>query len=88
MTQDEAGQRHWRSTITLSLILLAIWAVVGLGFGILLADVLKPIKLGGYPLGFWFAQQGAIAVFVVLVFVYAIGMALIDRKYRVRVHGR
>ena len=82
MTHEEAGRRHWRATITLSVILLIVWAVVGLGCGILLADVLRPIRLGGYPLGFWFAQQGAIAVFVVLILIYAVGMNVIDRRYR------
>ncbi|MEM6315618.1 MAG: DUF4212 domain-containing protein [Planctomycetota bacterium] len=79
---EEAGRRHWRATLTLSLTLLIIWAIVGLGCGVLFADVLNQFKLGGYPLGFWFAQQGSIAVFVVLIFVYAVGMALIDRRYR------
>jgi putative solute:sodium symporter small subunit len=80
--KEQAGRRHWRATITLTVSLLIVWAVVGLGCGVLLADMLKPIRLGGYPLGFWFAQQGAIIVFVVLILIYAVGMSIIDRRYR------
>ena len=84
MTKHEAARLHWRATIRLTLALLAVWAVVGLGCGVLLADVLNGFKLGGYPLGFWFAQQGSILTFVVLILIYVLGMAAIDRAYRRR----
>ena len=65
-------------------VLLSVWAAVGLGCGILFADALNAYRLGGIPLGFWFAQQGSIAVFVVLVLVYAVVMNAMDRRYRPR----
>ena len=86
MTKNEAARLHWRATIKLTLVLLGIWAAVGLGAGVLLADVLNRFSLGGYPLGFWFAQQGSILVFVLLILVYALGMGAIDRTYRRRIN--
>jgi putative solute:sodium symporter small subunit len=62
---------------------LTIWFVVSFVFGILLVDVLNNYHLGGYKLGFWFAQQGSIYTFVVLIFFYAWRMNAIDRKYNV-----
>jgi len=72
---------YWRSNLSLMLVLLLIWAAVGLGCGILFADKLNAFKLPGtgYPLGFWFAQQGSILVFVLLVLIYALSMNRIDR---------
>jgi putative solute:sodium symporter small subunit len=64
-------------------ILLSIWFIVSFGFGILLVDQLNAIKLGGFKLGFWFAQQGSIYVFVVLIFVYIRLMNKLDKKYGV-----
>jgi len=66
-------------------LLLAIWAIVGLGCGVLLADVLADLQLGGYPLGFWFAQQGSILVFIVLIFVYAFLLNRLDTKHHVEI---
>ena len=63
--------------------LLIIWFVVSFGFGILLVEPLNEIRLGGYKLGFWFAQQGSIYVFVVLIFYYTYKMGKLDRKYDV-----
>jgi putative solute:sodium symporter small subunit len=74
---------YWSSTLRLLGIVLAIWAGVSLGLSIILAPLLNHIKLGGYPLGFWFAQQGSIYVFIVLIFVYAKLMGRIDRKFDV-----
>lgn len=62
--------------------LLGIWAFAGLGCGVLFADWLDQWSLGGFPLGFWFAQQGSILVFVVLILIYAIWMGRLDRRYR------
>ena len=62
-------------------VLLAVWAGVGLGCGILFADALNRVMLGGFPLGFWFAQQGSIVVFVVLILVYALAMTRLDARH-------
>lgn len=69
-------------------ILLGIWAIVGLGCGVLFADVLNAWSLlgSGYPLGFWFAQQGAIIVFVLLILAYALLMNRIERQHREELH--
>jgi len=77
-----AHQRHWRRNVRLSLALLAVWAIVSLGCGVLFADALNEFTFVGFPLGFWFAQQGAIVTFVVLILIYAIGMARLDRRLR------
>ncbi len=74
-------QAHWRANTGLIRILLIIWGVVSLGFGILLVQPLNSINLGRIPFGFWIAQQGAIFVFVILIFVYAVQMDKLDRKY-------
>ena len=76
-----ATRRYWQMNLLLMAVLLSIWAIVGLGCGILFADALNAYRLGGIPLGFWFAQQGSIAVFVVLVLVYAVVMNAMDRRY-------
>jgi putative solute:sodium symporter small subunit len=76
-------QRYWQSNLRLTLILLVGWAVVGLGAGILFADKLDEWKLPGtgYPLGFWFAQQGSIVAFVVIILIYAVLMNRLDRRH-------
>jgi len=74
---------YWRANIRLLVVLLAIWFVVSYGFGILLVEPLNAIRLGGYKLGFWFAQQGSIYVFLVLIFVYAIAMNRLDKRFDV-----
>jgi putative solute:sodium symporter small subunit len=63
-------------------VLVSIWAFAGLGCGVLWADWLNQFRLGGFPLGFWFAQQGAILVFVALILVYALAMTWLDRRHR------
>ncbi len=73
--------RYWRKNVTIMAILLLIWAAVGLGAGVLFADSLNAFYLGGYPLGFWFAQQGSIIVFVLLILVYAVLLNRLDRVY-------
>ena len=76
-------KEYWQKNIRLMTILLAIWFVVGYVFGIFMVNPLNTIKLGGFPLGFWFAQQGAIYVFVVLIFVYCVLMKKLDKEYDV-----
>ncbi len=77
-------QQYWRTNLTYLIGLLVVWFVVSYGFGILLAEPLNAIRLGGFKLGFWFAQQGSIYVFVILIFVYVMLMNKLDRKYDVR----
>ncbi len=77
MTKEE----YWNTNIKLIIKTLIIWFVVSYLFGIILVDQLNTIQLGGYKLGFWFAQQGAIYVFVVLIFWYAGQIAKLDEQY-------
>jgi putative solute:sodium symporter small subunit len=76
-------RRYWRTNLAVMAVLLAIWAVVGLGGGVLWADALNAYRLPGtgYPLGFWFAQQGSIATFVILVLAYCVIMNRVDRRH-------
>ncbi len=74
---------YWKINLRYLLILLIIWFLVSYGCGILFADALNTIKLGGFPLGFWFAQQGAIYVFVILIFVYVGLMNKLDKRFDV-----
>jgi len=74
---------YWKANLRLVAILLAIWFVVSYGFGILIVDWLDQFRLFGFPLGFWFAQQGSIYVFVVLIFVYVRLMNRMDREHDV-----
>jgi putative solute:sodium symporter small subunit len=80
-TFDHRG--YWRRTIRRILVLLSIWALVGLVMGILLVEPLNRLSIGGIPLGFWMAQQGAIYVFVVLIFVNAWLADRLDREFDV-----
>ena len=80
---DKNLQQYWRDNIRYVLILLAVWFLVSYVFGIFFVDSLNTISLGGAPLGFWFAQQGSIYVFVVLIFVYVSWMNKLDKKYDV-----
>ncbi len=72
---------YWRANLRLVASLLAVWFAVSFGCGILFVEPLNRIEMFGFPLGFWFAQQGAIFVFVLLVFFYAAAMRRIDRRY-------
>ncbi len=76
-------KKYWQENLKYLAILLLIWFIVSYGFGILLVDELNTIRLGGFKLGFWFAQQGSIYVFVVLIFVYVKLMNKLDKKYGV-----
>ena len=77
------AKAYWKENLSLVFKLFIIWFAVSFGAGILFVDVLNQISLGGYKLGFWFAQQGSIYVFVILIFVYAGKMEKLDRKHGV-----
>ncbi|MCA8931260.1 MAG: DUF4212 domain-containing protein [Rhodospirillaceae bacterium] len=80
---SENGKAYWRANLRLVVFCLIIWALVSFGFGIVLRPMLSGISIGGTDLGFWFAQQGSMLVFLVLIFFYAIRMNSIDRHYNV-----
>jgi putative solute:sodium symporter small subunit len=74
---------YWKANVRLLAILLVLWFFVSYGLGIFLVEPLNTIMLGGYPLGFWFAQQGSIYAFLILIFVYAAAMNRLDKKFDV-----
>ena len=76
-------QQYWKTNVRYLIILLSIWFLVSYGFGILFKDQLNNIQVGGFKLGFWFAQQGSIYVFVILIFVYVYLMNRLDKAYDV-----
>ncbi|WPR74880.1 DUF4212 domain-containing protein [Algoriphagus sp. NG3] len=82
-TEKEKMKAYWRKNLQVLFMLLTVWFVVSFGFGILLVDQLNEIRLGGFKLGFWFAQQGSIYTFVVLIFVYVVRMNRLDREFDV-----
>ena len=83
MSEQKSRQDYWKANLRLMAFCLSIWFVVSYLFGIVLVDQLNAISLGGYGLGFWFAQQGSIYVFVVLIFFYAYRMNKLDRQFDV-----
>jgi putative solute:sodium symporter small subunit len=80
MDKDKA-QAYWQENIRMILVLLVLWFSVSLGAGVLFIDTLNTIEISGVKLGFWFAQQGAIYAFVVIIFVYVYQMSKLDKKY-------
>ncbi|EPX85047.1 DUF4212 domain-containing protein [Salipiger mucosus] len=80
---DKSGAAYWKANIRLIVISLIIWALVSFGFGILLRPLLSGIPVGGTDLGFWFAQQGSILVFLALIFFYAWRMNKLDKDFGV-----
>lgn len=80
---DKNIQGYWRTNLRYLVVLLIVWFIVSYGAGILFADTLNQIEIGGFKLGFWFAQQGSIYIFVILIFIYVYLMNKLDRKYDV-----
>ena len=76
-------KQYWKDNLKYLIMLLAIWFIVSYGFGIFLAPQLNAIKFGGFKLGFWFAQQGSMYIFVILIFWYVKLMNTLDKKYEV-----
>lgn len=84
MSRKQSGKHsYWQANLRLVSLCLVIWFMVSFVFGVMLVEPLNTIRLGGYKLGFWFAQQGSIYVFVALIFFYAHRMARLDRKHGV-----
>lgn len=83
MKADTNGDAYWKATLRLLTRILIIWFLVSFGAGILFVDLFNNIKLGGYPLGFWFAHQGSIYIFIALIFYYARKMGQLDRQFDV-----
>ena len=73
-------QDYWKANLKLLAVLLSIWFVISFGFGIVLSDFLDQFSLGGFKLGFWFAQQGSIYGFVVLIFINVLAMRRLEKK--------
>ena len=80
-TNGNRARQYWQANLKMVGLLLAIWFLVSFGAGILFKDWLNQFRLGGFQLGFWFAQQGSIYVFVILIFVYVAWMNRLDRQY-------
>jgi len=83
MAPEEARKQYWRANLRLVAYCLAIWFVVSFGFGVVLVDTLNQIRIFGFELGFWFAQQGSIICFVALIFYYAWRMNRLDQEHDV-----
>jgi putative solute:sodium symporter small subunit len=83
MSDRHASNAYWQANLRIIWVCLAIWALVSYGFGIILRPLVSAIKIGGTDLGFWFAQQGSILVFIVLIFWYALRMNRLDREHGV-----
>ena len=80
---DKNLKEYWKKNLKLLRALLLVWFLVSYGCGILFVDVLNNIKIGGYKLGFWFAQQGAIYTFIIIIFIYVKKMNDLDKEYGV-----
>ena len=80
--EKQKRKAYWQANIRLMLALLSVWFLVSFGFGILLVDPLNEISFFGFKFGFWWAQQGSIYVFVVLIFIYSAVMKKIDKQYK------
>jgi len=81
MNEEQKRAAYWKANLRLVGLCLVVWFVVSFLFGIILVEQLNAISLGGYKLGFWFAQQGSIYVFVALIFFYAYRMNKLDKKF-------
>lgn len=80
----ESNQKYWKANLKILAILLFFWFFISFGLGIIFAKPLNEIKIGGFPLGFWFAQQGAIIGFIIIIAVYIRYMNKLDEKYNLK----
>ena len=74
------NSKYWKANLKIVFLLLTVWFISSFGFGIIFSDYLDQIKFGGFKLGFWFAQQGAIYGFILLTFIYALAMARLEKR--------
>ena len=81
---DKSGKAYWNAVLKLIAQVLAVWFFVSFGCGILFAPALNAFSIGGYPLGFWFAQQGSMYIFIALIFIYSKLMGKLDEKHGVQ----
>ena len=81
MRTRDSTNTYWKSNLKIVLSLLVVWFLVSFGFGIIWSDALDNIQIGGFKLGFWFAQQGSIFVFVILIFIYVFLLNRLDKKH-------
>jgi putative solute:sodium symporter small subunit len=81
MNQNISAQKYWKINLKYLSILLFIWFISSFGLGVFFVDVLNNFNIGGFPLGFWFAQQGSIYIFVVLIFTYVFLMNRLDKRF-------
>ena len=86
--EEGDARAYWRTNLRILTLLLAIWAVAGFGLGIVAVPWLDAFRLGGFPLGFWFGQQGSIVAFVLIILVYAVWMDRVERRLRTGGPGR
>jgi putative solute:sodium symporter small subunit len=83
MKSTDPHKRYWRTNLWILFVLLSIWFLFSCVLSIFLVERLNEFKLGGFPLGFWIAQQGSIFVFILLILIYAVLMKRVDRKFQV-----
>ena len=76
------NDEYWKSNLRIVFSLLVVWFIASFGFGIIFSDMLDQIKVGGFKLGFWFAQQGSIYTFVILIFIYIYLMNKLDKEFK------
>lgn len=79
-TSEAKAKLYWRENVKLLCSLLAVWFLGSFGAGVLFVDMLNAVQIGGFKLGFWFAQQGSIFVFVILIFIYAARMRVLEKR--------
>lgn len=80
---DKSGQAYWQAVLKLLAGIIGVWFIVSYGFGILFVEAFNNMSLGGFPLGFWFAHQGSMFIFVALIFIFAKLMGQLDKKFDV-----
>lgn len=85
--KKDKDKAYWSAILKMLVIILAVWAIVSFVVSIIFVEQLNTVSLGGYPLGFWFAQQGSIYVFIALIFIYVFIIGRIDKKYDVHENG-
>jgi len=85
--KKDKDKAYWSAILKMMVVILAIWAIVSFVISIIFVEQLDTVKLGGYPLGFWFAQQGSIFNYIALIFIYVFIIGRIDKKYDVHENG-